>query len=93
MEQFVVLLVGAGRVEATMQAVFFVLAIMGCDEGALGCAEARVEPVRYATVQQCQADLPAALARNTDLSFPVISAACRANGPRWVNAEKAAPRG
>lgn len=75
-----------------MQPIFFVLAIMGCDEGALGCAEARVEPARYATVQQCQAALPAALARNTDLSFPVISAACRANGPLWVQA-KAAPRG
>ena len=70
-----------------MSPVFFVLAIMGCDEGALGCAEARVEPQRYATVAQCQADMPAALARHTDLSFPVISAACRANGPLWVQSE------
>mgnify|MGYP001807075575 CR=1 FL=1 len=72
-----------------MTPVFFVLAIMGCDEGALGCSEARVEPARYATAAQCQAALPAALSRNTDLSFPVISAACRANGPQWVKADGA----
>ena len=76
-----------------MQPIFFVLAIMGCGDDQSGCAEARVEPVRYATVQQCRADLPAALARNTDLSFPVISAACRANGPQWVDKGKAAPQG
>jgi hypothetical protein len=76
-----------------MQPIFFVLAIMGCGDDQSGCAEARVEPVRYATVQQCQAAAPAALARNTDLSFPVISAACRSNGPQWVDKGKASPRG
>ena len=76
-----------------MQPIFFVLAIMGCGDDQSGCAEARVEPVQYATVQQCQAAAPAALARNTDLSFPVISAACRANGPQWVSKDKAAPQG
>lgn len=63
-----------------MEPVFFFMAIMGCADGASGCAEARVEPARYATVQQCQAAMPDALARNTDLEFPVISAACRRNG-------------
>ncbi|MCC2980091.1 MULTISPECIES: hypothetical protein [unclassified Sphingomonas] len=76
-----------------MQPIFFVLAIMGCGDDQQMCAEARVEPVRYATVQQCQAALPAALARNTDLSFPVISAACRANGPQWVSKSEGSPRG
>lgn len=76
-----------------MQPIFFVLAIMGCGDDQSGCAEARVEPVRYATVQQCRAALPAALARNTDLSFPVISAACRSNGPQWVDKGQAQPRG
>lgn len=76
-----------------MQPIFFVLAIMGCGDDQSGCAEARIEPVRYATVQQCQAALPAALARNTDLSFPVISAACRSNGPQWVDKGTSQPRG
>lgn len=76
-----------------MEPMFFVLAIMGCGDGSEGCAEARVEPARYATVQQCQAAMPAALARHTDLSFPVISAACRGNGMRMVDAKATAPRG
>lgn len=67
-----------------MGAAYFVLAIMGCADGATGCAEARVEPARYSTVQQCQAAMPAALARNTDLSYPVISAACRSDRARMV---------
>lgn len=71
-----------------MGSVFFVMAILGCGDGGDVCAETRVEPARYATVQQCRADLPAALARNTDLSFPVISAACRANGPLMVETSK-----
>lgn len=76
-----------------MQPIFFVLAIMGCGDDSSACAEARVEPVRYETAAQCQAALPTALARNTDLSFPVISAACRSNGPQWVAKTKPAPQG
>lgn len=68
-----------------MQPIFFVLAIMGCGDDSSACAEARIEPVRYETISQCRAALPQALARNTDLSFPVISAACRSNGPQWVS--------
>ena len=71
-----------------MEPVFFVLAIMGCGDGSSGCAQARVEPVRYATIRQCQAAMPAALARNTDLSYPVVSAACRGSGTRMVDAPK-----
>ena len=36
---------------------------------------------------------PQALARNTDLAFPVISAACRSNGPIIAKNDKAAPQG
>jgi len=75
-----------------MEPMFFVLAIMGCGDGSTACSEARVEPVRYATIQQCQAAMPQALTRHTDLSFPVISAACRGNGMRMV-AAKVEPRG
>lgn len=76
-----------------MQPVFFVLAIMGCGDDSSGCAEARIEPARYTTVQQCQAAAPAALARNTDLMFPMISAACKASGPQWVAKGEGSPRG
>lgn len=60
-----------------MEPVFFVLAIMGCGDASTACTEARVEPARYTTMRQCQAAMPAALGRSTDLSYPVISAACR----------------
>lgn len=76
-----------------MEPVFFVMAILGCGDGNYACAEARVELTRYATVQQCQASAPAALARHTDLSFPMISAACRSSGEQMANATSKAPRG
>ena len=73
-----------------MEPLFYVLAIMGCSDGADACREARVQPVRYQSVQACQAAMPSALEQNTDLSFPVISAACRASGPQMalVNATR-----
>lgn len=71
-----------------MEPVFFVLAIMGCGDAQTACAEARVEPARYSTSAQCQAALPAALSRNTDLSFPVISGACRRVGLQVVSTDR-----
>lgn len=77
-----------------MQPVFFFLSIMACGDGNTQCADARVEPARYATVAECRAQLPAALARNTDLSAPVIVADCRASAPFTIaRAGKGAPRG
>lgn len=65
-----------------MEPLFFVMAIMGCGDGSAGCAQARVETARYRSVEQCQAAMPAALARNSDLDFPVVSATCQARGER-----------
>jgi len=77
-----------------MEAAFFVMAIMGCGDANTACTEARVDPVRYSTVQQCQAAMPSALARNNDLSFPVLSATCRSNGQQWAKAAATVtPRG
>ena len=70
-----------------MTPVFFVLAIMGCGDDQSGCAQVRVEPAHYATAAQCSAALPDALARNTDLDYPVISGACRANGMQMASAD------
>lgn len=67
-----------------MEPLFYVMAIMGCSDGAANCAEARVEPARYASIQACHAAMPAALERNADLSYPVISSACRSAGMRMV---------
>jgi len=67
-----------------MEPLYFVMAIMGCGDGTANCAEARVEPAHYATVQQCQAAMPAALVRNSDIDYPVVSAACRSIGQQLV---------
>jgi hypothetical protein len=69
-----------------MEPFYFVMAIMGCADGSTQCAEARVVPVRYASVAQCQAAMPAMLQRNSDIEYPVISAACRSNRPQLVQA-------
>jgi hypothetical protein len=63
-----------------MEPLFYVMAIMGCGDGSDQCAQARVEQVQYRSIQACQAAMPAALQRNSDLSYPVISAACRTQG-------------
>lgn len=67
-----------------MQPVFYVMAILGCGDGNTQCTTARLDEVRYATMAQCRAALPAGLARNTDLSFPVIAADCRRSSPVTV---------
>lgn len=68
-----------------MEPFFYVMAIMGCSDGSSLCAEARIEPVRYASIAACQAAMPQALMRNSDLSFPVISATCRGSGTQMVD--------
>jgi hypothetical protein len=77
-----------------MEPLFYVMAIMGCGDGSQQCTQARVEPAHYATIQQCQAQMPAALARNTDIDFPEISAACQESGTRMVKVRlPASPQG
>ena len=69
-----------------MEQVLYVLAIMGCADDNAQCRQARVEPARYSSIQACQAAMPAALQRNTDIDYPVISAACRRQGDQYVDA-------
>ena len=52
-----------------MGSVFYVIAIMGCGDGQTQCAQQRIETARYASAAQCQAAMPAALMRNTDIDF------------------------
>lgn len=77
-----------------MDPVFYVLALMGCPDGAGPCVEARVAPARFSSIQACQAAMPAALMQNTDIDYPAITAACRSNSARMVDrAPVRAPRG
>ncbi|WP_404335773.1 hypothetical protein AB2M62_17280 [Sphingomonas sp. MMS12-HWE2-04] len=76
-----------------MDQVLYVLAIMGCGDNSMACQQARVEPARYTSIQACQEAMPAALGRNTDIDYPVITAACRRQGNEMVQAKPANPRG
>jgi hypothetical protein len=72
--------------------VLFVVAIMGCGDARTDCTEARVVRARYETAAECQANLPAVLAANTDLDFPDLTATCRRDRPMYA-ATAARPRG
>ncbi len=70
-----------------MEPLYYVMAIMGCGDTGTACQEARVEPVRYESAGQCRAAMDDTLFKHTDLSFPVISAACQSNTERMARAE------
>ena len=74
-----------------MDPLFYVMAIMGCGDGSTACQQARVEPVQYHSIRACQQAMPAALARNSDIDYPVVTAACRATGSRLVQISGARP--
>ena len=63
-----------------MGPVLYVVAIMGCADDGSQCRSARVEPATYSSMATCQAAMPAALVRNTDISYPTITAACQQQG-------------
>ena len=63
-----------------MEPLYFVMAIMGCGDAGTQCQQARVEPVRYQSAAACQAAMANSLEQHTDLSFPIIQAACQRRG-------------
>jgi hypothetical protein len=80
------------RKEVAMEPVYFVMAILGCGDDGATCSQQRVEPARYQSVAQCQAAMPVALRRNTDIDFPVVVAACQQQGARFAQ-QAQRPRG
>ena len=70
-----------------MEPLFYVMAIMGCADGNVQCTEARVVPVQYQSMAQCRAALPDQLAKNTDVPYPMIGAACRTAGAQIAKNE------
>jgi hypothetical protein len=71
----------------------FVVAIMGCGDGQTACSETRVVRARYESMAECQANLPAVLAANTDVPFPEVSAVCRRTAPLYAGTEGGPNRG
>jgi hypothetical protein len=75
-----------------MTPMFFVMAILGCGDGNVDCTEARIVPVRYASMAQCRAALPTELSRNTDVPYPMIGADCRRSGAQMADAKVVTPK-
>lgn len=76
-----------------MEPLFFVMAIMGCGDGNVQCTQARVVPVRYESMAACRAALPDQLAKNTDVDFPMIGAACQRKGAEFAKNVATRPQG
>ena len=55
----------------------YVMAIMGCGDGAYQCTEARLVETRYETMASCQQAAQSQLIANGDLEFPELMASCR----------------
>lgn len=72
-----------------MEPIVYILAVMGCADDGARCQQARVEPVVYRSIDQCQAAMPAVLPRHTDLAYPMLTAACQQRSERQARREVA----
>ncbi|WP_404373553.1 hypothetical protein AB5I39_08250 [Sphingomonas sp. MMS24-J45] len=70
-----------------MEPLFYVMAIMGCGDGNTACQQTRIEPAQYQSIRACQQAMPAAIARNSDIDYPVVAASCRATGTRMAQVQ------
>ena len=58
-------------------ASYFIIAILGCADGAAACTPVATVPTHYASAAACSAATSDALIANSDLDFPSLSAECR----------------
>ena len=73
-----------------MGPAYFVIAIMGCSDGAVDCQTVAAPAAHYATEQACLAARSDTLMANSDLDFPTLLAECQAVAPK-ATAAKPAP--
>ena len=65
-----------------MQALMYVMAILGCGESDDACREVRIDEQSFQTEASCRAATATVLARHTDLEFPTVVARCRRSDAR-----------
>jgi hypothetical protein len=70
----------------------FLIAIMGCGEGDAPCRQVRMLEARYESQAACTAATEAAVARNSDVDYPVVVAQCVAAGSKAGVGAKDVPR-
>ena len=61
-----------------MEAVYYVIAIMGCPDGSTQCTPVATVPTHYGSQEECAAGTQRALLANNDFDFPTLIAECRA---------------
>ena len=61
-----------------MGPAYFVIAIMGCGDGAVACQTVATPAAHYASEQACLAARDETLTANSDLDFPMLLAQCLA---------------
>lgn len=60
----------------------FIIAILGCSDGATACTPVMTVPTRFESESACTAAAPDALIANSNFDFPSLLAQCRpAVGP------------
>ena len=59
-----------------MGPTYFVIALLGCADGAAECRTVAAPAMRYASEQACLSARGDVLAANTDLDFPTLLATC-----------------
>lgn len=70
-----------------MEPLYYMMAIMGCGDMGDTCQQARIMPVRYQSAVACRMAMAETLPRQTDLAYPVITAACQPSGVTMAHTE------
>ena len=73
-----------------MGPAYFVIAIMGCGDGAVDCRMVATPAAHFASEQACMAARSDALIANSDLNFPTLVAECLPVTPKASAVEPAA---
>jgi hypothetical protein len=63
-----------------MGPAIYVMAILGCGEATDVCEPVAMAPVRYESVEACNAASASMIERHSDALYPVVVAECRAAG-------------
>ena len=56
---------------------YFIIAILGCSDGATACTPVMTVPTRYESESACTAAAPDALVANSNFDFPSLLAQCQ----------------
>lgn len=68
--------IGKRQASGTMGPAYFVIAILGCGDDAVGCKTVATPAAHYASEQSCLAARDEVLMANSDLDFPSLMATC-----------------